>query len=330
MAQQQHSDNTSSSSSQHHPHGKEVSQTKHIHEHRSALVKLVKQFGNKHKLQFFPRDHIDSDESNLSLPSPLVVILGWYGSKFRFVSKYAEIYNAWGYDVLAYIPDSWELFAKYYSEQGVKTILNMIEKDQKETETGFMIHSFSNNGGIFVSRTMEILSSSGNEYSFVKKQYRGLIADSFPGVNTEDLGALAVLSGYSYDKKAQKIIPDKSNIGIIGTIMRLIIYYLFYLYYFVFTGLFKTYFETYLAGLRKTTSVFGNQTPILVIYADQDFIVPAKQVHRFWSSFNDAKNLKLSCFEGNIDHIKIFIAEPEKYRSELEAFTSTNVPHSKK
>lgn len=167
----------------------------HHEEHRSVLVKLVKQFGNKHKLQFFPRDHIASNESNLVLPSPLVVILGWYGSKFRFVSKYAEIYNAWGYDVLAYIPDSWELFAKYYSEKGVKTILNIIEKDQKETESGFMIHSFSNNGGIFVSRMMEILESLSNEYTFVKKHYRGLIADSFPGVNTEDLGALAVLAG---------------------------------------------------------------------------------------------------------------------------------------
>ncbi|EFC42699.1 hypothetical protein NAEGRDRAFT_80311 [Naegleria gruberi] len=170
---------------------------------RETLQRLVQKFGNKNKLQFFEHDDIGS-ENPKNIP-PLVLLIGWYGSKFRFVSKYTAIYTRKGYDVLSYIPDSWELFSKKASLNGVEKILDMIEVDQKENESSFIVHAISNNGGLFVARMMALLDSNKNDYINVRKGYRGLISDSFPGVNTEDADAISVLAGYNYDKKLKKI-----------------------------------------------------------------------------------------------------------------------------
>ena len=295
----------------------------HHHHHRSLLEKAVKTYGNKQKLQFFPHDHTTKTDA-ISSPPPLVVVIGWYGSKFRFVSKYVEIYTAKGFDVLAYIPDSLELFIEYFSIQGVKAVLDMVEKDQRENETGFMLHCFSNNGGFFLAKMMAVLEDNVLQYEFVKKQYKGVIADSFPGINTEDTGAMVVLAGYPYDKKEKKIIPDKTSIGIFGIIIRFLLYYFFYYYYQVSNGSVKFY-AGYLDNLKKIPAIFGKDSPILVIYADADFIVPSKMVREFWSNYKGASNLDIKCFEGDIDHIKIFVSEPQKYRSAVENFCSNNL-----
>ena len=304
---------------------------------RTKLIQNVEKFGKPSKLQFFEHEHIGNRDDNheFSRTPPLILMIGWYGSSFRFVSKYADIYTKVGYDVLAYIPDSLELFVEKYSMQGAITILDLLEKDQRETETGFTMHCFSNNGGLFLANLMSAMEQenqiSSLTYTFVRRQFRGLIADSFPGFNTTDTGAIAVLSGYNYDRKHGKIADDKHRVGFIAMLMRWFFYYLFYFYYYV-SSLYQSFAANYQQKLRKIPQVFNKDTPILVIYAKNDFIVPYDQVEMFWKNYSgmDQSNLRLKCFEGEIEHIRIFTNEPEKYTRELETFMHNFLPLRRK
>ncbi|KAL9655698.1 hypothetical protein ABK040_004931 [Willaertia magna] len=340
---------------------------------RKIIPQLVKQFNQPSYLQFIPATTTNAtnessntqqqQQQNNIVNHPLIIIFGWYGSTFKYLSKYISIYTNLGFDVLCFIPQTIHLFSTYYSNKAVNLILNLIFKDQQENKNvPFLFHSFSNNGGMFISQLFYELNNLKNNlqncenYKIFKENCKGLIADCFPGFNSKDIGVLYILSGYRFDIKNNKILENTNNNNWFFTrwfnqLKRFLMFCCFYFLYRVppFNYLMnKKRSDFYLFNLSKINELFEKDFPLLVLYCKNDYLVPFDQVEEFWKNkigidcvekvddddklvVGEEKKLllfkkrKMVLFAGeNVEHVKMLVAEPERYKKEILDFV-TNI-----
>lgn len=131
---------------------------------------------------FFP-DTMNSEKSKL----PVVVMIGWWGSRVHQVSKIAQkLWLKKGYTVVVVIPTSLHLFFPYSAKIAASSLVKLLgsngvwqqysSRANVTSPTSIVFHLFSNNGALFWSVVNRALGGSP-----LMHIVRGVIYDSCPG-----------------------------------------------------------------------------------------------------------------------------------------------------
>lgn len=161
----------------------------------------------------------DADEKTVV---PTAILFGWLGSKPKHVSKYANLYENMGYNVIyttapasVTFPLAPRIVTKY-----VLSVLRIIASDRRLLRGGLVFHMFSNGGAMcapFLARLLmgnfEHVVHSDDKVIIktVRDVISGIVFDSGPVNLRNDLGADAICH----------------SLGITNYVLRLLVWMLF-------------------------------------------------------------------------------------------------------
>lgn len=144
-----------------------------FHFTKSNLLDLVK--SNQHEY------------SKLYESIPVVILLGWTGSRDSHLKKYSNIYSNLGYHTIRFAPShGFTLFTKRQHKDNARKLFYLIKNEYKLTNNKILIHTFSNAGSFVVYQYfIQIRNGMLNnnqfnhqDYEFMSKNMSGIICDS--------------------------------------------------------------------------------------------------------------------------------------------------------
>jgi len=116
--------------------------------------------------------------------APIIIIIGWSGSKLRILSKYGEWYADIGYNslVVASVVNPLSMVFTNKVENQVQQILHVLDTLQQEIQYKIPIHFhvFSNGGFVCFEKILEILENPESQYYYLNGQVKSFICDSAP------------------------------------------------------------------------------------------------------------------------------------------------------
>ena len=121
--------------------------------------------------------------------TPLVLLFGWAGAKDQNLQKYKSIYSSFGFHTLRFSPSNQlTFFNQSKHKQYAYDLLSLMRNQHELVENPILIHMFSNACGIIMYQHIinEINGTNGvvsnKDYAFFKRNHRGIIFDSSPGM----------------------------------------------------------------------------------------------------------------------------------------------------
>jgi hypothetical protein len=157
----------------------------------------------------------------------------------------------------------------------------------------------------------------------------GYIAEAHPGFNVSDPRATEVLAGRGISPIEEQEIREKGIERKEPPVTNILMYYwaLFCSYILVLVYRLKHYSaadasEYFDSNYSKSLgSDLNAKWPVLVLYSEEDFIVPSTYVEQFWTKFAKKGNVTLKKFSGNYaHHMKIFVKHGDEYCAEISNF----------
>jgi len=259
--------------------------------------------------------------SNITQDKQLVLLIGWLGSSEKLLRHYVNVYTDLGYPVLSHIPSGSQFVSQSLRSSNVKRVLSVLMDDElnlvSSNETSLFIHVISNNGGMFYAEMMT-LTTSDAKYKGLLGKICGMCAEALPGVQKDDVRICSVLSGLDHTAAGGK--SRKSSIGNwlnpvswFVYLMQLIIW--LYFYVIVMLGFGSGSFLAYMDRMKNPAAKW----PVLALYTEGDFVVPAEQVAAYWKSV--PQEVELHEIKGkDINHIQGLVKAPQEYKKTIAKF----------
>lgn len=126
---------------------------------------------------------------NLTMPpgsaadAPLIVLLGWFGAKDRFLSKYSQFLNEAGYPTLRAICPPAAIFWPHPAPRRrfAATLLRFLAVvDEGAPARPIIFYAFSNGGGFVITELAALLQENNNAGGPPSPTVAGVIFDSAP------------------------------------------------------------------------------------------------------------------------------------------------------
>eukprot|EP01080_Neovahlkampfia_damariscottae_P012972 gene12972-7630_t len=108
---------------------------------------------------------------------PVVCILGWLGSQWKYLDKYSNWYSCCNIPTFSYIPNLTSMINISKTDENALKLLKELKEISKNHP--IVIHSLSGNGLSFWSRMVHLMSSN-DEFKTLKENIKGVIVDSAP------------------------------------------------------------------------------------------------------------------------------------------------------
>lgn len=297
--------------------------------------------GTKHRIRYYPAAGAESPVSGGSGSRPLVVFIGWLGSTDRLVSKYAHgVYASQLHlPCVSFIPSFQEmvLHSRDTARRAAVQLLDLVERALEEGEqtgelNGLVWSAASNNGGVFTSVVLQVLRepNSRSKYVHVRRHWKALISESFPGSRTDDRRMGQVLAGFD-DPRPGKGTGRNARMSwpsyIVACVSWVVIYAL------VISGYFGSMFSEdsmFLKNLTQIDTILDTDKAVsaLVLYSRQDWLVPEEDVEKFWSGQwskgRESKARMVHFDDDNIEHLRILPVQPDAYVRSIKQFLVDN------
>jgi len=242
--------------------------------------------------------------------APLIVIIGWTGSKLRILSKYGEWYSEIRFNslIVASVMSPLSMTFTNKIENQVQQILQVLDALQQELTYKFQIHFhvFSNGGFYPLEQILMSLENSESQYYYLNGQVKSFISDSAPGA----------LSTFSGSRAASYSIVNP---------------YLFVIAFFItFTILLLLAPFRYLSKNMRyalyrvdNLKVFLNN-PILVIFSKKDVICDYEFIKKRTEDWkNCGMKVETLLFE-NSAHVMHFKENKKEYTQKVKEFLRPN------
>ena len=251
--------------------------------------------------------HIDqtSEYSRIYQNLPVVILLGWTGSRDNQLRKFQSIYTQLGYHVIRFAPSDKLTFidTKSHTTYAYK-LLDMMKNELKLEKNPIIVHQFSNAGLFVVYHHIlkEITKNNGSksEYDFFKSNHKAAIFDSGPG----------------WPHYPWKLIPGIADLlqsKMSGTFKRYVIATFmalsFQVYHYAQLGV--NYFTRAIDTVQKDV----RQVPTIVFFSYADKLIAGKDIERLAEQrvkANPGLYFKKIGF-ADADHVLIYAKYAEEY-----------------
>ena len=126
------------------------------------------------------------------------VLLGWVGSKDRFLAKYSEFLGDAGYPTIRGICPTSSIFSPlpFLRRRWARDLLRFVLAVDPGGARPLVFYPFSN-GGAFVVEQLRELLAEGGEFSDLRPRVRGVMFDSAPAFMFLRVGARALSEGHT-------------------------------------------------------------------------------------------------------------------------------------
>lgn len=130
-----------------------------------------------------PRTTMDNDDFvyvGEEEREPVVLLLGWAGSRDKYLAKYSALYEIKGCITIRYVPPAQDIFFRPGKFQRVALKLLELLSDLNLEEHPVLFHMFSNGGCIIYRYISEFVCQDATN----RVQIRGCVFDSGPAITT--------------------------------------------------------------------------------------------------------------------------------------------------
>ncbi|XP_061488739.1 transmembrane protein 53 [Rhineura floridana] len=244
-------------------------------------------------------------EKRKTLNLPVVILLGWAGSKDRYLEKYSTVYLHEGCVVIRYTAP-WRLV--FFSESlGIKSLQNLAKKllellfDYKVETKPLFFHVFSNGGVMLYRYIMELLHT---HQQFQHLRVVGTVFDSTPG-RKNLRGALRALSVIlaSYNVWVKYLLL--LTFAVLVVILRIVLY-----------PVTRFVHESHYDALLKQLS----RWPELYLYSKADSVILASDVENMIEARQQHRVLVKAVDFVDSDHVSHLRAYPTLYTTHCTSF----------
>lgn len=235
---------------------------------------------------------------------PVVLVLGWAGSKDNNVRKYEQIYAKMGYHTIRFSPtNQLTFFNTSQHKQYAVQLLDLMKNELNLTKNPLITHFFSN-ACVFIIYQY-ILSNDAIEYDFFKRNQKSAIFDSAPGWAHSGLKFLVGIEDLvKNDLPSTFMAPVRYLLA--GTFVGLIS-----AYHYSTSGkhYFTNAFETLLNDLRPI--------PTLVFYSTRDKLISAERIKELIERRRSKGALIDSVVYDDCEHVMLYVKHPEDYSKHM-------------
>jgi hypothetical protein len=258
----------------------------------------------------------------------VAVVLGWMGTTDRYLRHYANYYSQkLGMTCVTFIAPGFQFWSSWYAQYIAKNFLLYLQNTLQCEK--IVVHGMSNNGGFLWSNMLHIIETE-SEFSHFKDRILGYIAEAHPGFNAADTRAIDVLVGRAISPWEEQELaktgtkkpePHRGLMYYWGVFVAFVMAWIYRLKYSGASKDPKTYFNSVYAN--QLGGELNASWPILALYSEEDFIVPAEMVEMFWTEVGKKgkEDVELCKFSGNFaHHMKILMKHGDEYGKKIAGF----------
>ena len=239
---------------------------------------------------------------NLYKKIPVVLLLGWAGSKDKNLKKYQSIYSTMGYHVIRFAPSNGLTFMETKSHpKYTYELLNLMKDQYQLTSNPIVTHIFSNASlCILYQHIINEITQNKSSYEFFKTNHRAAIFDSAPGLAVSPMQLLRGISDLIKPQFKSAIMRYLvSSVLVSGAVG----------YHLVNLG------DHYFTNMYKTFQADSRLVPTLVFYSTIDKLISGKNIAEQCRQKKLLHpNLYLKAIEyTDAEHVLIYAKHPDEY-----------------
>jgi hypothetical protein len=180
-----------------------------------------------------------------------------------------------------------------------------------------VIHAMSNNGGYFYAKLLSTFTQN-SKYKHLHELIIGTTAEAFPGVEDKDMRVLDVLSGRDLTASGGKK-PVLSIIDWINPIAWFVSLIQWVAWIFLYLSIFMRIGDGFTWYKKQISDPVAVRWPVLVLFTEADFVVPASQIEPFWKSVK--QDVTLHKIAGDdVNHVQALLKRPDEYKKAIQSF----------